>query len=91
MTPSTPAKGIKRLVEKEVAALSPELRAQWMTISLAPARLTSDVVLLARRGSRVLGYDETEEEFGTGDLDAAGKLRDWRTWGERLAWALPHL
>jgi hypothetical protein len=91
MTPSTPPKGIEQLVEREVSALSPDLRAQWMSISVAPALLTSDVVLLARRDSRVLGYDAAEEEFGTGELDRAGKLRDWGTWGERLAWALPHL
>ncbi len=82
---------MEQLVEREVAALSPELRARWISMRVAPARLTPTVVLLARHEARVLGYDEAEEEFGTGELDGAGKLRDWGTWGQRLGWALPHL
>jgi len=91
MTPSSPAQSLEQLLDKEVSALSPDLLARWTSMSVAPARLTPHVVLLARHDVRVLGYDEAEEEFGTGELDGAGRLRHWGTWGERLAWALPHL
>ena len=91
MTRSTPTRSIQQLLDKELAALSPELRARWMSISVPPAHLTSTVVLLGRHDTTVLGYDEAEEEFGTGELDEAGELRDWGTWGQRLAWALPHV
>ena len=91
MTPSTPAKSLEQLVEKEVSALPPDLRTRWTSVSVPPTRLSSDVVLLARHDARILGYDDAEEEFGTGELDEVGKLRDWGTWGDQLAWALPHL
>jgi len=44
--------------------------------------------VIARDGSRVLFYDDIEEEFGTGTVAADGQLHQWGTWGEQLSWAL---
>jgi hypothetical protein len=81
---------VEEVLAKEVAVLSPELRTRWSEVQVPPARLR-DVIVLGRSGMNVLGYDEAEEEFGTGKLDASGKLIHWGTWGDRLAWALPHI
>jgi hypothetical protein len=43
---------------------------------------------VAQDGSRVLIYDDVEEEFGTGVLDVDDVLRDWGTYGEELSWSL---
>jgi hypothetical protein len=37
------------------------------------------IYCVARIGLRVLIYDDVEEEFGTGVLDADGLLREWGT------------
>jgi hypothetical protein len=46
------------------------------------------IYVIARAGNEVLVYDDVDEEFGTGTLDADGVLRQWGTWGEALAWSL---
>jgi hypothetical protein len=52
--------------------------------------LDAPVWVICRTGEHVLGYDEIEEEYGTGTLGSDGSLADWGTWGERLSWALQH-
>lgn len=47
--------------------------------------------VVARAGGLVLAYDEVDEAYGIGDLGQDGIIRDWGTYGERLAWALPRL
>ena len=46
------------------------------------------VYVVACDGAQVLFYDDTEDQFGTAILDPDGVMRDWGTWGDRLAWAL---
>lgn len=48
------------------------------------------VWIVARDGQTVLGYDEVEEEFGIGTLEADNHVGDWGTFGERLRWSLTH-
>ena len=75
----------------EIAALPPELKVRWQAVRVQPTYLVPDVIVVAMSGPRILGYDTAEEEFGTGNTDSSGQLVEWGTWGEHLAWALPHL
>ena len=49
------------------------------------------VWLFAADGRRVVGYDEVEEEFGSGLLVDSNEVQEWVTFGDRLAWALVYV
>ena len=49
------------------------------------------VWLFAEAGRRVVGYDEVEEEFGSGLLGDSNEVQEWATFGDRLAWALVYV
>jgi len=46
------------------------------------------VWIIGRDGARVLGYDEVEEEYGIGRLDAGEVLGEWRMCGNELRFCL---
>ena len=86
------------MLRGEVAALAPALRSLLGRYEVEPLRgpftwdsgdepRTKAVWILARSGDVVAGYDEVEEEYGTGRLGASG-IEDWGTHGDRLAWTL---
>ena len=86
------------LLEHQLAHLGPECRetfdrygVELESISRVFEANPSNPVMsfvIARHGSRVLFYDDIEEEFGTGTVAADGRLHEWGTWGEQLKWAL---
>ena len=48
------------------------------------------VFVVARAGARLLLFDDVEDEFGIGEPDNGGVLRDWHLYGE-LVFALRNL
>ena len=87
----------EELVATERSTLDPNERAKLERYAVPPVRVfrifkfgsgePDPVWVVARDGSDVLFYDDTEEEFGTATLDPDGPMRDWSTFG-KLAWAL---
>ena len=49
------------------------------------------VWLFVADGRRVVGYDEVEEEFGSGLLGNSNEVQEWATFGDHLAWALVYV
>jgi hypothetical protein len=79
------------LLAAQVALLDQPSRASFERHVVEPTQASSDhgrVWIAARAGAAVLGYDETEEEWGTGRVDTLGRIGDWGTWGDQLRWAL---
>ena len=80
----------------ELNAADRELvRQHAIPVRQAIRRLNGDgplpVWLLAADGPRVVGYDEVEEEFGSGVLGDGNEVQEWVTFGDRLAWALVYI
>lgn len=90
------------LMTDQVSRLDDDLRPAWERYGLSSPvqiqclRSNSDgspaepepMFCVARDGARVLIYDDVEEDFGTGVLDADGVLRGWGAYGEELGWSL---
>ena len=57
---------------------------------LGERQVSKPIWVIARAGQRVVGYDEIEEEYGTGLVRTEGVVEDWGTYGERLRWTLLH-
>lgn len=102
MSPISEA-AMAHLLDDHVLRLDDDLHHQWELHGLRPAvpilcarRNAFDdsecppepIYCVARIGLRVLIYDDVEEEFGTGVLDADGLLREWGTYGDELSWSL---
>jgi hypothetical protein len=94
----TPAE-FERLLDEETASLEPDVRSTYDQFAVEPVRMTyfwrwgdrrvsKPIWVIARSGAKVLGYDEVEEEFGTGLVRQEGIVEDWGTFGERLRWTL---
>lgn len=97
MKPLSP-KEFGPLLEAAVAALDPEQSHAYDRYRIEPApvncaRYNDETVeplwAVAQAGPERIAYDDEEDEFGIGVLDAAGVLRQWGTWGT-LAAALEH-
>jgi hypothetical protein len=78
------------LFEEALRGLDPEQREHYECHRIDPepvdcARYNDDVVeplwAVAASGDQRLAYDDEEDEFGIGMLDATGVLRRWGTWG----------
>ena len=89
------------LLEEEVATLEPEALAVLARFRVPAFRGTHEVAtthgrealplwVVAQSGDEVLGYDETEDEYGTGRLRPDALVEDWGTYGEPLVWSLRH-
>src|SRR6185437_1414665 len=87
------------LLERETKELPPETRSVYHRYAGPPVRMvhswdfggrqvSKPVWVIARAGPRIVGYDEVEEEFGTGVVLHEGVVEDWVIYGERLQWAL---
>jgi hypothetical protein len=91
------------LLDDHVLRLDDDMRSEWEKHGLTPAVPIlcvrqnmiegsecppEPIYCVARIGLRVLIYDDVEEEFGIGVLDADGLLRQWGTYGEELSWSL---
>ncbi len=85
----------RRLLEEEVASLDAETRAVYERYAVPPERLIDridagrgpfdrPIWVFLRDGDRLGGYDDIEEEFGTGRLGPKGLVTDWGTYGRRL-------
>jgi hypothetical protein len=99
-TPIT-ADELRDVVVKQLVDLDAETQAVWDHFGTQPTqilcirgRLDGDVPELepiyavARAGDEVLIYDDVEDEWGIGVMDADGVLRSWGTYGEQLHWTL---
>jgi hypothetical protein len=86
------------LLQAELAQTSSDLQRMYERYAIDPIRAPSvwdsgaglralPVWVIARYKDQVVGYDEVEEEYGTGRLAANG-IEEWGTYGERLAWTL---
>ena len=78
------------LFSKALASLDPEQAEDYERHRIEPtpvdcARYNDDTVeplwAVAAAGDQRIAYDDEEDEFGIGVLDAAGVLRQWGTWG----------
>jgi hypothetical protein len=89
----------EQLLDEEACALEPDVWAVYDRYATPSTRMTyswdcdgrsgfKTIWVIARAGERVLGYDEVEEEFGTGLARETGVVENWGTYGERLRWAL---
>jgi hypothetical protein len=89
----------RRLLDEEVVSLDPEIRAVYDRYAVPPERLMDrtdagrgpfdrPIWVFLRAADRLGGYDEIEEEFGTGVPGPEGYVVDWGTYGGRLRWLL---
>lgn len=77
----------EQLLDEEACALEPGVWAIYDRYATPPTRMTyswawdgrsvsKTIWVIARAGARVLGYDEVEEEFGTGARQRDGRRRE---------------
>jgi hypothetical protein len=89
----------EQLLARDTSLLEPEVRATYERYATSPVRMlyswkfgeqlvTKSIWVIARAGSHVIGYDEVEEEYGTGTVLEEGTVVDWGTYGELLRWTL---
>jgi hypothetical protein len=90
-----PLEAFKLLLAEQVLRLDGPSFEKWerfgFTPNLVPCERQSSreaMYSVARESESVLIYDDVEEEFGIGQLDADGVVRDWFTVGSELRWAL---
>jgi hypothetical protein len=87
------------ILEQEVASLPPDARKVYDDNAIGVVEQPcyrgeqhgiEHVFVIARAGSRLLLFDDVEDEFAIGVPDADGVLRDWGLFGE-LVFALRNL
>jgi hypothetical protein len=89
------------LLAEELAGLDPDVQAVYERYRVPPRRTTftwdwgrgpvsKPIWIIASAGTAVVGYDEVEEEYGTGTLRGESEVADWGTYGDRLRWTLLH-
>lgn len=85
----------RALLAEEQATLEPDVRAVYArhqvpirraayTWGWDPRPVSKPIWVIARAGVEVVGYDEVEEEYGTGLLCCDAEVTEWGTYGERL-------
>ena len=95
---------LRHTLSADVASLAADLRAVYEAYAVPPIRLSHVVTfegaqyrlpvwIIARKGTTVLGYDEVEEEYGTGivrsaNLGGSDLVDSWGTY-DQLASAIP--
>lgn len=85
----------------QLVDLDAETQAVWDRFGIQPTHILcirgrldggvaepEPIYTVARAGDEVLIYDDVEDEWGTGVMDADGVLRSWETYGEQLRWTL---
>jgi hypothetical protein len=91
-----PLEEFNLLLAEHVLRLDVPMFAKWERLGFTPQLVPCErkynhareaMYSVAREADDVLIYDDVEEEFGIGHLDADGVLRNWSTVGE-LGWAL---
>ena len=90
MTATLSREEFAALLEAALEKLDDGQRADYERHRIEPApcdcaRYNDDTIeplwAVARAGAECLAYDDEENEFGTGVVDAVGILRKWGTWG----------
>ena len=89
------------LLAENVLRLDQDAFTRWEQLGLTPVPITCErrdltggppvlepIFVVARVGAEVLIYDDVEEEFGIGQLDPDGVLREWGTYGQELRCAI---
>ena len=90
---------LQHILETQVAALDADIRSVYERYARPPLRMlyswqmgdrnvSKPIWVIARDGPLIVGYDEVEEEFGTGLVHREGIVEDWGTYGDRLRWTL---
>ena len=92
---------LRLLLADNVLRLDADMFPRWEELGVMPVQIqcerptfSSDPVaqeslfVVARAEDEVLIYDDVEDAFGIGRVDADGVLRNWGTYGEELSWAL---
>ena len=91
-----PLEEFKLLLAEHVLRLDAPTFAKWERLRIAPQLVPCErhnqaretIYSVAREADDQIIYDDVEEEFGVGHLDADGVLRNWSTVGDELRWAL---
>ena len=99
-TPIT-ADELRDVLVKQLVDLDTETQAVWDRFGRQPTQIRcirgrldgsvsepEAIYAVARAGDEVLIYDDVEDEWGRGVMDADGVLRSWGTYGEPLHWTL---